>query len=469
MPQDDPTEIDPRQWRPFLRLGEYLSKEFLVLAEEWLFLVREYGTSKSESRPATKEQFLEFTAHVHDGWKDAQRRIADFLIDALARRSAAEAHQKEQHRLKSKEGKRLAREDAARIGLEISVARRMLDVILWTIFAGDHSTLRRLHVDGGEHNLSTANIVDAMKAADHFNNDAQVMALSTDMLSFVHVGDLILANRAEGSISFIELKAGEKNVDIAQTAEVAVQSECEYFEALATSGYNETDRKHYERVKRQAKRNDTIVSTIRNEGGTDPNTGSKVVIQPTPDLVEHWSEDVMRCYESLNESKKWAISVIDECVYVGVYSDQRMAFVGFQAWMKQQGCESRIFSLTDSFRDPGVRPLGATFLSLDLQKKILRGEILVIMCLDILRMIDLANKLQPGYLQLATKTETVRMRGQKVGDFTLNGLFIRANVAGEVTFLGGGFRDRVLFDQQRPAQLLSQHLAMAPLATREQP
>lgn len=113
--------------------------------------------------------------------------------------------------------------------------------------------------------------------------------------------------------------------------------------------------------------------------------------------------------------------------------------------------------------------MGATFLSLDLQKKILRGEILVIVCLDILKMIDLANKLQPGYLQLATKAETVRMRGQRMGDFTLNGLFIRANVAGEVTFLGGGFRDRVLFDQQRPAQLLAQHLAMAPLATREQP
>lgn len=217
-------------------------------------------------------------------------------------------------------------------------------------------------------------------------------------------------------------------------------------EALATSGYNETDRKHYQRVKRQAKRNDTIVSTIRNEGGADPNTDSKVVIRPTPDLVEHWPEDVMRYYESLNESKKWAISVIHECVYVGVYSNQRMAFVGFQARMKQQRCESRIFNLTDSFRNPGVRPLGATFLSLELQKKILRGETLVIMCLDILKMIDLANKLQSGYLQ-QTKAETVRMRGQRMGDFTLNGLFIRANVAGEVTFLGGGFRDRVLFDR----------------------
>lgn len=67
MSQDDSTEINPRLWRPFLRLGEYLPKEFLVIAEEWLFLVREYGASKSESRPATKEQFLEFAAHVHDG------------------------------------------------------------------------------------------------------------------------------------------------------------------------------------------------------------------------------------------------------------------------------------------------------------------------------------------------------------------------------------------------------------------
>jgi hypothetical protein len=45
-----------------------------------------------------------------------------------------------------------------------------------------------------------------------------------------------------------------------------------------------------------------------------------------------------------------------------------------------------------------------------------------------------------------------------MGNFALNGRFVRANIGGEVMFLGEGFRDRILFDQQRPTQLLKQQL-----------
>lgn len=461
MPHKTSEEFDPQQWGPFLRLGKYLSEDFLKLAEEWLFLVREYGISKVATRPTSQEQFLEFFAHVHDGWKEAQKRIAAFLADALARRNEAQTSEKEQHKLKNKEGQKQARAVTKQVSLEIAVARRMLDVILWTVFDGDHSALRRLHVDGGQHSLSAANIADAMLAADYYNKDAQVMALSTDMLSFVHVGDLIVTNRSEGAITFIELKTGEKNADIATAAEFAIRSECGYFEAIATAEYDEKDRKHYARVKRQAKRNKIIVETILNERGIDPNTGNRVVIHTTPEPIELWTENIMRCYGKLDENKKWAIDVIDQCLYLGVYSDQQMAVAGFKTWMRTQHCDSHVFNLTDSFHNFGVRPLGATFLSLELQQKVLRGEILVIMCLDILKMIDLGNQMRPDCFRLATKAESARLRNERIGNFTLNGRFVRANIGGEETFLGGGFRDRILFDQQRPAQLLVQHLKTA--------
>ena len=232
-------EIDSKLWRPFLRLGKYVSEDFLKLAEEWLFLVREYGISKIATRPTSEEEFLAFLALVHDGWKDAQKRIADFLKNALTQLGEARAGEKEHHRLKDKEGQKQARAMSKRLSLEIAIARRMLDVILWTIFEGDQSTLRRLHVDGSEHNLNAANIADAMNAADSFNQDPQVMALSTDMLSFVHVGDLIVANRSEQSISFVELKSGERNADISAAAQFAVQSKCQYFEGMTVAGFED--------------------------------------------------------------------------------------------------------------------------------------------------------------------------------------------------------------------------------------
>lgn len=183
------------------------------------------------------------------------------------------------------------------------------------------------------------------------------------------------------------------------------------------------------------------------------------MIHATEETPEYWSERIMRCYEKLDKDKAWAIDTIDECVFLGVYSDQQIAFVGFQAWIRKMQCDSQIFNLTDSFHDPGARPLGATFLSLELQQKVLRGEILVIMCLDILKMIELANRMQPDYLRLATRAESARMRNKRVGNFTLDGRYVQAKVGGEVMYLGGGFRDRILFDQHRPSQLLANHFA----------
>lgn len=46
-----------------------------------------------------------------------------------------------------------------------------------------------------------------------------------------------------------------------------------------------------------------------------------------------------------------------------------------------------------------------------------------------------------------------------MGDFTLRGLLVKTNEgSGKSMFLGGGFRDRILFDQHRPAQLIAQNI-----------
>ena len=449
-------ELNPEQLKPFLRLGKYLSEDFLRTAEEWLFLVREYGISKGAPSVDSQEEYLRFLANVHDGWKKAQKSIAAFLIDALERLELSKENEKAQHRFRNKKGQKQAKASTREINREIDVARRMLDVVLWTIFKGEQSTLRRLFVKGGQHSLSKVNILDAMKAADYLNEDPQVMALSTDMLSSVHVGDLIISNPSKHETNFVELKAGEKNWAITATAIAVAQSKCELFEAIATAQYDARDMKHYRRVKRQTQRNEMILQTIRNEGGTDHNTGGRVFIRPMQEPAAFWAENIMRCYEKLNKETAWAIDVIDKCVYLGVYSDQRSAFVGFQGWMKVMGCESEIFNLTDSFRMSSTRPLGATFLSWELQQKVLRGEILIIMCLDILKMIEVGNQISSGYLDLEKVEDSELREHRQNGSIIYNGHLVRMNIGDQTMYMGEGIRERILFDQQMPLQLLKE-------------
>lgn len=284
-------EVD---FQPFLRLGKYLPEEFMAVAEELLFLVSAYGMSKAPSEPTNEEELGQFFAHVHDGWKEAQVRIAELLTDALARQAAAQADEKEQHRQRNKKGQLEAKRKSHQIRVEIHLLRRTLDVALWTIVQGEHSTLRRLFVVDGNNSLSGKNIAEAMPVANEINEKPLAMAICTDMLSMVHVGDLVVIDRESGEITFVELKSGHKNYVISKAAEFAVESECQAFAHFATADFDQKDAKHYERVKRQAKRNQAIVKTIRDEGGVDQNTGAKVQIEamgmpPSSGRTPSWS------------------------------------------------------------------------------------------------------------------------------------------------------------------------------------
>jgi hypothetical protein len=460
MPQAATTP-DPKLWRPFLRLGKYLSADLMDCAERWLFLVSTHGISQTPQQPKSEAEWLAFYAHCHDGWKQAQSEIAAFLIQALRERGQAQAAQQEHRAQKNTAEQRRCAAAVRRHDLEIAVARRMLDVILWTVFAGEHSTLRRLFVQGGTNSLTAENIRVALAAADLINKDPLVIALSCDMLSLVHVGDLIVCERKSGKTYFVELKAGEKNVSISKAADFAVRTECAQFEAIATAEYDDADRAHYKRVKKQLIRNNTILSTIRYEGGTDPNTGSEIVIKSTNEPPEFWVDRITACYELLGPSKSWAIDVIDDCVYLGVYSDPLQAFAAFRAWMHIQRCESPIYSLTHSFRDPALRPLGAALLPLELRVKVLRGDVIVVMCLDVLKFIDLANSVEAGHMRLATKAESAQLRNHQMHFLMHGNRGIAMQVGKETMFVGGGTRDRILFDQQLPSQLIAWRLGDA--------
>ena len=176
---------------------------------------------------------------------------------------------------------------------------------------------------------------------------------------------------------------------------------------------------------------------------------------------EYWTDRIQACYESLTNEKKWAIDVIEDCVYIGVYTDQGMAFAGFNAWMDVNDCKSPIFNLMDSFGDPGVRPLGAMDLSQELRQKLLRGDVLVVMCLDVREFIKLGNEIYPGSIRLASKAETAKMKKDepRIGNLTLDNRLIQMTLDGVTTYFGAGMRDRILFDQHSPSQLLAHRFA----------
>ncbi|MDH0866437.1 hypothetical protein [Mitsuaria sp. GD03876] len=452
--------------RPYLRLAKALGEEYMQKAERWHFLVSDHGFASVPGPPTTREEFEVFYAKCHDGWKLAQREIADFLIESLPQLTAAKAEEKRLHAAKDVTGRKLAKENRRRIEAEIAVARRMLDAALWTMVSCEHSTLRRLLVADGRHSLTVANIQEAMRAAEEFNKEPMTIALCCDMLSLVHIGDLVLFDARTGTLSFVELKAGDKNVALAKAADFAVKSQCAAFESFATGSLSPKDLKHFARAKRQAERNNAAISIIKNEGGDDPFTGGRVQIQRVAP-PKTWGDRIAACAASLTAERQWAIDVVEDCVYIGVYTDPKMAFAGFQSWMKIQACTAPVVNFLDSFRQPAVRPLGAANMTYELRLKALRGDILVILCLDIHRLIERGNKLLPGFMRLGSRSEGAKAQSPRIQDFTLDGCPVICNVGGQEVILGAGTRDRILFDFHSPTQLLQNYLDYPPVPSTE--
>ncbi len=137
--------------------------------------------------------------------------------------------------------------------LEILILRRLIDSIVWTMLNFEHSTIRRLPLKGGVDNLSVSSILQAKDIIDEMNKDGGIIAISSDITTFVHTGDILSLSLDDG-FKFIELKSGRKNIEFSEAAQFSHEIKCPHFDDEYTKDFSDTDKKHYLRIKKQLER-----------------------------------------------------------------------------------------------------------------------------------------------------------------------------------------------------------------------
>ena len=473
--QETPTEIaEEEAWssadvdtvRRLMTRPPYLvSEAFRELITELLTLVRAYGIRKvplaqdADGKPAFKdvEHREAFLGAVHEGWKLAQARILEGLRARLPLRAECEHRKAQAHRDHNADALACAKRDLIVVNAEMLVLRRFQDSICWTMLQGQHHIIRRLHLQGRMPEVTIQHIDDILPVLIDVNADPLVMALASDATTFVQVGDLVYRDlRAAPTVKLVEIKTGKKNVDLAKKARFAAASGCEHFEHFATENLNATDRKHYARVKRQVERSLSIEEILITGDGRDHRTGSHVITPASRKDPTHFAGELdKRCAEVVGDTT-WALGVVDNCLYYGVYSDPRM-LLAFAGWVKELiQTPTRVVNLVHSFHDALVRPLPASFLSIEQIARVLRGEIIVVMTLDIDQWIRIGNeRLGQERIFLETKRRSRQMLNKTEGyvltqhDERLIGVRNEA----QVHYLGEGVFDRLFFDFQTPTSL----------------
>lgn len=452
----DNEEDIQRKYRPFINLWERYSAEFNELIKNLMVLIRHGDNADSQH---TTTEPLEKFKRVLSGWKQAQKIIAGELIIRLSRIEELVKKKKSAHSNKDYEAKQKCIRDITRIKSEITILRRCIDSIVWMILYNEHSSIRRLPINGNPDNLSVFNIHDSMTVADKINADPMAIAVITDMTTFVHTGDLLALIPQQG-IALIEIKSGKKNIEFTEAAKFSVLSECPHFDEVYTKEFNKTDLKHYQRTKRQFKRAQNVIEAIDTGLGFDNLLQSPVRIWDKNFQPNFYTDKIIDLWYEVYNGKLWAINDINECLFLGAYSNSDMGFLGFNSWITGCKISGTVFNILDSFSDPLSRP----FFNLNLPDKLLldiiSGDLIVVLCLDHKRFVERANKKYPGLYNIldfpSTMADTIDM-------LSVDGKGIASNIDGTDSFIGSGYETRIVFDQHYPDNLIDWSYKMSDL------
>lgn len=444
------------KYMKFKNLFELCTPEFNVIIKSLMTLIRHGGDPKSLD---TRDESLENFTFLLSGWKRAQKIIAEELIRRISHIEHLEKEKKLAHSDKNYEKKKKHIQDIQINKLEIRILRRCIDSIVWTILSNEHSSLRRLTINGTPDNLSEFNINNSMRVADEINSNPMAIAIITDITTFIHTGDLLAFNPDQG-ISMIEIKSGKKNIDFSKAAMFSVKSECPQFDEEYTKDFDKKDLNHYQRTKRQLVRARNVAETINTGKGFDNYHQSPVIIQDRNFRPHFYTDKIIKLWHDIYNGKSWAITDINECLFIGAYKNANMGFCGFNGWMEVSDISGTIYNILDSFSDYLSRP----FFSLNLPDKLLldiiNSELIIVLCFDHKLFFERAQKKHPGLYSIldfpSKMADTKNM-------LSINGKGIAVKVDGMDNFIANGYETRAIFDQHEPDSLIDWSYRMSDL------
>ena len=201
----------------------------------------------------------------------------------------------------------------------------------------------------------------------------------------------------------------------------------------------------------------THFAEIYKEGvSIDPDTNTKVSIPEKPILEESWYAELNQVLED-SSKKGWAITVIDDCLFIGCYSKSPMLGAGhviFNAWFDESNGTSDCprARLLDSMGHPLALPIFSLPIPDDYKFDLLFGRKQICMGFNVRNYID---KCRDIGLQIKTATR------KQVGKMDQTGrrpyrykkkVFVIGNGDNEF-FLMDGIFHRAMFHFQKPISL----------------
>jgi hypothetical protein len=286
------------------------------------------GGMKNAS-PELREKFI---SHANRGMRDAQSFIVDRVLSSS--------------------------------GLSVSeeiLFRGVADSIAWQLLGNQLCHARRLYKEQLPPNLKQSNFDSVVHAAKNIVKEhPDSMPLLSDLTSFIQVGDIFASIPGRG-MTLIEVKEGKENMRLFDLMHFQTEDEGERAFQSFMEQNDPKMVKQLERMLRQAGRMAHYAEIVNTGISEDPDTGQEVKIPENAVQIDSWDDELHELLDN-PEAKGWGIHVVDQCLFIGCYFDQKMAAAGhaaFNTWFDScggtQGCpRARLF---DSMKIPLALPV----------------------------------------------------------------------------------------------------------------
>ncbi len=420
----------------------------------------DYYVDVNSLSPIKTDKQNEIIKKIHNGFFLAQENVIRLLTKVLMEQKELKKELKESRRNRDEIAIKEYENKLNKVKYQECTLRKIMDSIAWQIFRYDLSSIRRLYNGNTCIDITDSNIVSEIEYINsHREHNPVDFVLINDLTSFLQVGDITIVSK-DKKIQIVEMKRGKVNNEILNIINDFSTNPCprKLYYTLENK-----DKKFMEQLKRDLKQmqNAINVDNIFKKGeGIDNVLGKNVKIIQEEIELNTFDRELLNLIEKCKKNN-YAISIIEDCLFIGVYNTNKFPSNIFDAWVNPLKIKTPIFDLRQSLTIPLAYPLFLHPFSDNILADIVSGDIVIKMTMNIEALL---KKIESKGLKIRwlSKRETARINTQLKGAnhlFMMDGCGISIENDDNSYFLFDGLLLRIFSSFNIPSAIVEYILA----------
>lgn len=288
--------------------------------------IKTYRASNPSFNPktASKAESDKFIARCHEGFALAQDLIVKQLMQIQAKQRDYRSQLKDARHRRDKTEVCNCEANIIYLTNREFVLRKVADGIAWQLWGLQRWNLRRLYLGRRMPYLDASNIDSVTSEVKDINKDPLCFGLIADITSFIQIGDILKVDRSSdvAKIHLIEMKSGEMNAKVIDFIKQFDKIQCPRIPYFFAQEYGKKALAQAIRVTTQQMKAAQVLQIVQTGKGKDPYLDQDINIPDDILLVDDYDETLNGLVGKCKSDGK-AHSVIDECLFVGVYDPSR--------------------------------------------------------------------------------------------------------------------------------------------------